>query len=173
MYFCMYFVCISVVFVCICMYCLYVGYIDRLAILAAKNTGRYMQYRKEHILYAQHTYTYKHIHTPKIIKYIQDTCNMDWYIACICLYFGCITLLNVEYNTHTYTYMPHTGICNLIHTAYRFACICMYHFVSALYLFNAFVSACIYLLVYSCICMYVMIFACICMYEPNICLWIR
>jgi hypothetical protein len=73
----MYFVCISVVFVCICMYCLYVGYISRLAILAAKNTGRYMQYRKEHIVYAQHTYTYKHIHTPKSIKYIQDTCNMD------------------------------------------------------------------------------------------------
>ena len=172
MYFCMYFVCISVVFVCICMYCLYVCHIHRLAILPAKNTGRYMQYRKEHILYAQHTYTYKHIHTPKIIKYIQDTCNMDWYIACICLYFGCITLLNVEYNTHTYTYMPHTGICNLIHTAYRISCICMYHVVSALYRFNAFVSACIYLLVYSCICMYVMIFACICMYEPNICLWI-
>jgi hypothetical protein len=34
-----------------------------------------------------------------------------------CMYLVCITLLNVEYNTHTYTYMPHTGICNLIHSA--------------------------------------------------------
>ena len=80
---------------------------------------------------------------------------MDWCIACICMYFVCITPLIVEYNNHTYTYMTHTGICNLIHTAYRFSCICRYHIVSALYLFNAFVSACIYLLVYSCICMYV------------------
>ena len=118
--------CMYLCFICMCIYCLYVGYIGRLTLLPAKNTGRYMQYRKEHIKYAQHTYTYKHIHTPKSIKYIHDTCNMDWYIACICLYFVCITLLNVEYNTHTYTYMPHTGICNLIHTAYRFACICMH-----------------------------------------------
>ena len=113
---------------------------------------RQIHARKEYTVYAQHTYTYKHIHTPKSIKYIQDTCNMDWYIACICLYFVCITLLNVEYDNHTCTYMTHTGFCNLIHTAYRFACICMYHFVSALYLCNAFVSASIYL----CICMYVL-----------------
>ena len=57
-------------------------------------------------------------------------------------------------------------------------CICMYHFVSALYLFkfNAFVSASIYL----CICMYVLylhvytlyllVSACI---NRNICLGIR
>ena len=54
---------------------MYVGYIDRLAIFAAKNTDKYMQYNTEHkyMHIICTTYTYKHIHTPKSIKYIQDT----------------------------------------------------------------------------------------------------
>ena len=117
-----------------------------------------------------HTSTYIHQKTSNTYK-IQDI----WIdiLPVSCMYFVCMTLLNVEYIHHTCTYMQNTGMCNLIYTAYRNSCICMYRIVSALYLFSAFVSACIYLLVYSCTCMYVMIFACIYMYEPNICLWIR
>jgi len=98
-----------------------------------------------------HAYTSTYIHQKSSNTYKIHAIWIE-ILHVSCMYFVCITLLNVEYNTHTYTYMPHTGICNLIHTAYRFACICMYHFVSALYLFNAFVSASVYL----CICMYVL-----------------
>ena len=97
---------------------------------------------------------------PHTCKYIHIHTHMDWFM---CLYVVYMTLLNVEYIHHTCTYMTHTGMWNLIYTAYRISCICMYPIVSDLYLFDTFVSACIH----SCICMYVIVFACICMYEPE------
>ena len=76
-----------------------------------------------------HAYTSTYIHQKSSNTY---KIHVIWIeiLHVSCMYFVCITLLNVEYNTHTYTYMPHTGICNLIHTAYRISCICMYHVVS-------------------------------------------
>jgi len=107
--------------------------------------------------------SYMHIHTRKVSHIHANTYSYIhiWIEICACMLYVW-PFLNVEYIHHTCTYMTHTGIWNLIYTAYRILCICMYHIVSGLYLFNAFVSACIY----SCICMYVMAFACICMYEP-------
>ena len=88
---CMYVCCMSVVFVCMCAYCLYVVHIGRLAILAAKNTGTYMQYSTDsfymHNIYP-HTYTYIHkkchtymqIHTHTYtygLKYVPVCCMYD------------------------------------------------------------------------------------------------
>ena len=112
-----------------------------------------------HIIYT-HTCTYIHPKTSNTYK-IQDIWIDISYVSC--MYVVCMTLLNVEYIHHTCTYMTHTGMCNLIYTAYRISCICMYRIVSALYLFSAFASA----RIYSCICMYVIVFACICMYEQE------
>ena len=104
-----------------------------------------------------HTYTQKHqIHT----RY--RTYGMIYVLYLVCILYVW-PFLNVEYIHHTCTYMTHTGMCNLMYTAYRISCICMYLIVSALYLFSAFVSACIH----SCISMYVVVFACICMYEQE------
>ena len=104
-----------------------------------------------------------HIHTQKMSHIHANTYSyiQIWIEICACMLYVW-PFLDVEYIHHTCKYMTHTGMWNVIYTAYRILCICMYHIVSGLYLFNAFVSACIY----SCICMYVMAFACICMYEP-------
>ena len=119
-----------------------------------------------------HTYTKKHqIHT----RYRTYELIYVLYLVCI-LYVW--PFLNVEYIHHTCTYMKHTGMCNLIYTAYRISCICMYHIV------------CMYLCMYHIICMYLpciylmhlylglsiyvsACMSCICMYRHCICLYLH
>jgi len=105
-----------------------------------------------------------HIHAQKMTHIHANTYTyiQIWIEICACMLYVW-PFLNVEYIHHTCTYMQHTGMWNLIYTAYRISCICIYDIVSDLYLFNTYVSACIY----SCLCMYVIVFACICMYEQE------
>jgi hypothetical protein len=105
-----------------------------------------------------------HIHAQKMTHIHANTYTyiQIWIEICACMWYVW-PFFYVEYIHHTCTYMQHTGMWNLIYTAYRISCICIYDIVSDLYLFNTYVSACIY----SCICMYVIVFACICMYEQE------
>ena len=90
---CMY-VFLCVIFVCMCANCLYVVHINRLAILPAKNTGRYMQYSTElyymhsicapYIHIQAHTYTKKHqIHT----RYWTYGLMYCLYLPAFCMYY--------------------------------------------------------------------------------------
>ena len=84
-----------------------------------------------------HTCTYIHPKTSNTYKIQEIWIDIS---PVSCMYLVCMTLLNVEYIHHTCTYMTHTGMCNLIYTAYRISCICMYHIV------------CMYLCMYHIIC---------------------
>ena len=113
---CMYVVFFLVISVCMCAYCLYVVHIGRLALLPAKNTGKYMQYNTDIIItqiYAHHmhniyTHTCTYIHqktsnTYKIRDIWIDICPVS------CMYFVCMTLFKRRIHT---SYMH-------IHDTYR------------------------------------------------------
>jgi len=86
-----------------------------------------------------------HIHTQKMSHIHANTYSyiQIWIEICACMLYVW-PFLDVEYIHHTCKYMTHTGMWNVIYTAYRISCICMYHIVSDLYLFNEFVSVCIF-----------------------------
>ena len=113
-----------------------------------------------------HTCTYiakKHqIHT----RYTTYGLMYVMYLVCI-LYVW--PFLNVEYIHHTCTYMTHTGMCNLIYTAYRISCICMYHIVSmylpCIYLMHLYLHVSIH--VSACMTWYLLVSACMIQYEQE------
>jgi hypothetical protein len=125
---CMYVCCIFVVFVCMCVYCLYVVHISRLAILPAKNTGKYMQYNTDSYYMHNICTTYIHIHTPKMAqhtcKYIHIHTHMDWFM---CLYVVCMTLFKRRiYTSYMHIYNTYRNVKPDIHSIQNF----MYLYVS-------------------------------------------
>jgi hypothetical protein len=84
---CIYVSFILVIFVCMSVYCLYVVHIGRLAILPAKNTGKYMQYNTDskymHNIH-RHTYTYIQKTCPKYMQIHTHTCQYGLKYVPVC-----------------------------------------------------------------------------------------